>query len=61
MSDEIVFEVGMKIPYTHGTIRVMAISEGWIMARYPGAMPFCVFHRDLKETVRQLKEKDAAK
>ena len=41
--------VGDKIPYKHGTLRVMAIAEGVLMVRYPRCGAFCLYVSDLKK------------
>lgn len=27
-------------------VRVMAVADGWIMARRSGCIPFCTYHKD---------------
>ena len=39
------------------TVRVMAVVEGWVMARYKGAMPFCLIMREFVILYDRLEKK----
>jgi hypothetical protein len=32
----------------HRQLKVIAIAEGWYMARFKGAMPFVIYHQDFE-------------
>lgn len=46
--DKQALRVGVRIAYTNGAIRIMAIAEGYAMVRYPRAMPFIVALKELE-------------
>jgi hypothetical protein len=39
----------LKRPNGAGEARVMAVAEGWVMLRHPGAAPFLRFAKEIRD------------
>lgn len=42
-----------------GVVRVMTVAEGWAMVRFPRAVPFAVFVKDLLDESQFVRVEDA--
>ncbi len=54
-SEEIKLIVGGKMVFDSiGEIKIMAIADGWVMARRPQAMPFVIEENFLKKKILEI-------
>lgn len=47
-NSKITIKAGDRVPYKRGTLKIMAIAEGYAMVRYPRAMVFCLPVKELE-------------